>query len=132
MTIIKLGAQRDARREAKTAFFDQLYRETTPNPIGRGVVYESAALLDIQPWEMGAHISEIRALKLREGSGTRALKLLLWLADEYGIVLTLNALRIGKEGMTSAQLRKWYRKYGFTSEPHNPTFMQRQPVKETK
>jgi hypothetical protein len=109
----------NSRSEAQEAFIRHLYCQTYPNPIGPGRVYADRAMIDARPFDGGIHVSEIRALMgFRTGSGKAAMEFLTSLADILGVTLSLNAKRIGKEGMTPPQLRKWYRQYGFSGTEH--------------
>ena len=115
--------------EAQEAFLRHLYCQTYANPIGNGRVYADRVLIDARPFDGGIHVSEVRALTgFRIGSGKAAMEFLTSLADVFGLTLSLNAKRIGKEGMTSPQLRKWCRQYGFNGTEQ----LLRHPQKVTK
>ena len=115
--------------EAQEAFMRHLYSQTYANPIGNGRVYADRVLIEACPFDGGIHVSEIRALTgYCTGSGKAAMEFLTSLADAFGVTLSINAERIGKEGMPSPRLRKWCRQYGFNGAKQ----MLRDPQKITK
>jgi hypothetical protein len=118
-------------RERLDAFLHALFAATYQNPLGRGRVFNNEALIFAYPQISVIHLSELRALQLRQGSGTRALQLITRLADEHGVELTLFPKRVGKEGMNATQLRCWYKQHGFVTDKNDRRMMRRTP-KETK
>jgi hypothetical protein len=94
-----------------------LYDATEGNPLGNGRVLNWEVLIHAYPVWGAIHVSEIRTLlDLGKGAGTRALNLLTALADHNGVDLTLHPKRVGKRGLTTAQLRQWYKRHGFVSD----------------
>ncbi|MBN3729408.1 hypothetical protein [Burkholderia sp. Tr-20390] len=66
----------------------------------------------------GLHVSDIRAVEPGQGDGTRALKIVLALADKHceEITLTAKAYDSGRERLTTDDLRDWYARHGFVVE----------------
>jgi hypothetical protein len=110
---IKLSRTDDSK-QALDAFMEHLYRETQEHPFEcKARILGGVVLIEAKPFCGAIHISAIYALKMRERHGTRALSFLCNLADTYRVMLRLAPIRIGRDGMTSAKLRKWYQGYGF-------------------
>lgn len=65
-----------------------------------------------------------------KGQGTKAMYRLIGLADEHGVILegTVKPFGTGKR-LTKAQLKKWYKKFGFEVKGDEIT---RHPVAEAK
>jgi hypothetical protein len=126
---IKLGGG-SRLTEQQDAFLRHLWRETIENPIGKGRVYEMQVLIHVRPFNGYIYVSEVRALRgFRRGSGTKAMRYLTTLADTFNVRLQLAPERIGSEGMTNAQLRKWYRRFGFVNSKQDSGTMIREAVR---
>ena len=126
---IKLGGG-SRLTEQQNAFMRELWRDTIENPVGKGRVYEMQVLIHAYPFCGRIYVSEVRALRgFRHGSGTKAMRYLTTLADTFNVQLELAPVRIGNEGMTNAQLRKWYRRFGFVNSKQDSGAMIRVAVR---
>jgi hypothetical protein len=132
MAVIKLTITQGDREAASCQrFIDEFVRGTMPTPCGPGRIFgltgiALGARVDIRKgFEGRIRVTEIWALEKRKGFGTNALRWLCDMADTHGVTLELTPKRIGKVGMTDAQLRRWYKAYGFALQQRGT--MQRSP-----
>jgi hypothetical protein len=112
------GGQFCGSGDAHMAFEHDLAAHGFPNPINNSeFVIGSEAGVQLTPTPDGYRINHIRSFAPRTGAGGRAMATLLALADKHQLVLTGGAKRFktGQQGtMTTAALRQWYKKLGFT------------------
>jgi hypothetical protein len=54
-----------------------------------------------------------------KGKGTKALKMILSLADKHGVEIELSAMTYKDKGMDENQLMRWYAKHGFEKYEYN-------------
>jgi hypothetical protein len=111
-----------SNKAALDAFMQRLWDSTLENPIGNGRIF-GWALIDAHPFDGHIWLKELRALEHRLGHGTKALQFFCSLADTYRVPIILTPKRIGTKGMNNAQLRRWYRAFGF--EPRRDGDMRR-------
>lgn len=120
MTTIVLtqkGGDAGAEKGAAHRFMEEWYEMTTGNPIGNGRIFCHESLIHVYPVSTAIYVSEIRTLlDLQKGAGHRALAMLCGLADLHSVDLTLVPKRVGKRGLTTPELRRWYKRHGFVSE----------------
>ena len=99
------------------AFFAELKSLTRENPLGNDRVFNLESVVDVQPFQGRGHIQYIRALKKRQGAGTRAMAMLTSLADKHGIDLSLFVEPEKEKGnIGKAALTKFYKNHGFVSK----------------
>lgn len=121
-TTIKLSSRKTDKLDAFFAAFDA---QTLQNPIGKGRIVVDNVLVDviaaIAPDSV--MLKEITTVTERgAGHASRALDWLCALADAHDVALVLHAKRIGTAngrfnhgGLTTAQLKQWYFKRGFSA-----------------
>lgn len=106
------------------AFVDEIYEATSEHPF----VMCNRVLMDDGPiaeFELvSGHkdgeimLGFIGAFKKGNGHGTKALKWFLDIAKRHKMMIHINVDRQGDKGLTQAQLKRWYKRHGFTF-PHN-------------
>ncbi|KVV07425.1 GNAT family N-acetyltransferase [Burkholderia ubonensis] len=106
----------DALREIKTRFDQNPF-----NPRQRIVTDggQQLALLEVSSTPNGGlHISDIMAVEPGKGYGTRALTIVLNIADEHQeeITLTAKAYSPNRRLLDTTHLRDWYGRHGFVVE----------------
>jgi len=126
------------------AFMDEYKESTLAHPLmpqSRIVMNrqlntgDDFAMLDVTPTtdennNDGLYLGAIQSSATGKGNGNAGMKALTDLADKHGLPITLGAKAFGTtEGMmTTPQLKKWYRKWGFRpSETRDPDTMVRPP-----
>jgi hypothetical protein len=113
-----------ARNGQLDAFMEHLNSVTWHNPIGSGRVY-GMALIEARPFADHIYLQLIRSLEQGKGHGSKALHLLCTFADHYRVAIQCAAVKIGKDGLTAAELRRWYKRYGFVDSGQG--YMRREP-----
>jgi hypothetical protein len=107
------------------AFLSHFVSATQENPIGHGRIY-GGALIELCSVHGGrVWLKSVWAMEKRMGYGTRAMEFIANLSDTYGVEIAITPKKFGREGMTTAQLRKWYRRFGFL--PNGAGWMRREP-----
>ena len=99
-----------------SAFMEEYFQLTEPHPYSRGVRVYGMAMLMVSKFGKEIHISDIATNHGRQGHGTAAMKMLCDLADKHQVVLSGIAQSYSKGNMTTAQLKKWYAKFGFKAK----------------
>lgn len=98
------------------AFMQDLWDHTHAHPFMRGTRITENSVIEARPFSGSIRIQSIQTLQPRSGGGTEAMNLLCALADKHNVPLTGTAKKFGteKDYMTTAQLAKWYQRFGFT------------------
>lgn len=108
---IRLGPPKN--KEQLDAFMAEFHANTffmRPYSIWKDVV-----AFEIKPFSGRIHLGAIiSAVEPGQGHASRALDWLLRLADKHGVEVDGAIKRLGKDGLTAAQLRTWYKRHGFT------------------
>ena len=77
----------------------------------------AVAVAELHPRVWGHNVVVIRTIRTfpprGHGAGSRALALLITLADRHGVTLTLAPHRFGIGGLSDRALVAWYRRHGF-------------------
>lgn len=110
------------------AFMEEFYSSTAAHPFSRHLsVFENCVVFEVKPFYAVDVIrfGFIQTLYKAQGDGSRALQWLIDLADKHQVTLTGNVKRVGDEGLTVNQLRRWYKRNGFHVNRHLE--MQRPP-----
>jgi GNAT superfamily N-acetyltransferase len=89
-----------------------------PNPLGSAERNERVlkgidALVRLEPDGRKVFVAEVRALRPRQGVGTRAMQFLTDLADKHGVQLALFPHPFGTAQMEVGALVNFYRRFGF-------------------
>ena len=101
---------------------ERLLRDFTeasfPNPLGSAERNERVlkgidALVRLEPDGRKVFVAEVRALRPRQGIGTRAMQFLTDLADKHGVQLALFPHPFGTAQMEVGALVNFYRRFGF-------------------
>lgn len=114
----ELDREKEKRSNPKLdTFMDDLWKNTTGNPFDpRERIVGDKAGIEAWPWYGRIHLSFIRSFEQGKGHGSEALSHLTDLADKHGVPIELSVKRVGKNGLSNANLRKWYGRYGFKKE----------------
>jgi len=108
------------------AFMDEFHSSTAAHPFSRHFsVFENCVVFEVKPFVDVISFGFIQTLYKAQGDGSRALQWLVDLADKHQVTLTGNVKRVGDEGLTVNQLRRWYKRNGFHVNRHLE--MQRPP-----
>ena len=106
-------------------FMEEFIRLTTKSPIGKGRLYGDV-LLDVSEFGGEIHVGDISAIgKKSEGSGTKALKFMIDLADKHNVRLSGEAKAYSKHSdhiQSSERLVQWYQKHGFVANGNKVTY----------
>lgn len=101
-----------------------------PDPDKHGVVFELSA------WDGAIHLSLIQSLVSGIGEGRRGMNFVKDLADKHQVAITGSIKRLGNEGLTTADLRSWYKRNGFqvaaNGDIKRPVGGAKPPAKKTK
>lgn len=113
-------------------FFEEWYSLSMENPVGGGRGFHMCLIeLRASASDDDVNLHGLRSIAARRGYGTKALSQLTRLADLHGVGLWLTAERYARrsiqDGLTNAQLQRWYPKFGFVPESRGSTRMYRQP-----
>jgi hypothetical protein len=108
------------------AFLSHFISCTQENPIGHGRVY-GGALVDLCGVRDHVWLKSVCAMEKRCGYGTRAMQFVANLSDTYGVRVEISPKKFGKEGMTTRQLRSWYRRFDFLPDARQSDWMKREP-----
>jgi hypothetical protein len=76
-------------------------------------VLDNYACFEIKPFDGKILFGYITTLERGKGHGTKALRWLTDLADKHNVQLVGHIERKGDEGLTTNQLRQWYKRNGF-------------------
>jgi len=107
---------------------ERLLRDFTeasfPNPLGsternERVLKGIDALVRLEPDGRKVFVAEVRALRPRQGIGTRAMQFLTDLADKHGVQLALFPHPFGTAQMEFGALVNFYRRFGFQYADEN-------------
>jgi hypothetical protein len=116
---IKLGNADPSDQAAVSEFLDEWIELTSDNPISpdERVVGDYAAVT-LRPQGGQIWLDSIRSFEKTRGNGSRALKMVLDLADQHGVVLRLTAkpFDTGGNELDFASLVQWYESNGFVSK----------------
>jgi hypothetical protein len=99
------------------SFVQDFERLTEPNPLASVErVYERMVGFEVKPFGGAIRLSCIRSFDRGKGHAKQALSWFLALADKHGVAITGHVKPIGSTSprLTSAQLRAWYKRHGFT------------------
>ena len=110
------------------AFMDEFHSSTAAHPFSPHLaVFENCVVFEVKPFSGLILFGLIQTLNKGQGDGSRALQWLIDLADKHQVTLTGNVQRVGDEGLTVNQLRRWYKRYGFNLDRRRHLEMQRPP-----
>ncbi len=100
--------------ENVAAFMQDFHAMTDAHPFaGHLSVLDNYACFEIKPFDGKILFGYVTTLERGKGHGTKALKWLLDLADKHGVTLVGQIQRMGDEGLTTVELRRWYKRHGF-------------------
>lgn len=123
--------------EENRDFVRSVYSKGQVNPFGGGVFFmiqnddgtEGMVKLDMMPMSWGVAISEIHVTegKTGQGFGDYIMSVITDMADQQGVLLSLNAVPLDTQGkkIPKRKLIQFYKKHGFESEGGD--LMRRQP-----
>ncbi len=107
--------------DAPRLFMEEFHQQTIAHPfmpkshrVWRGVV-----VFDIYVFGDSICLAFIQSLKKGVGFGHDGLKFLCNLADKHGVSVRGDVQRVGKFGLTTAQLKAWYKRNGFSVDTCN-------------
>lgn len=105
---------------AGDAFMAAFERETQPHPFtGHFRIWKGRVVFEVTPmrrelWKYDVALSFIQTLEPGKGDGSRALDWFLELARQHGAIVSGTVQRVGTRGLSTAELRRWYKRHGFT------------------
>lgn len=104
---------------ASEAFMAAFDRETRSHPFtGEFRIWAGCVVFEVRPlrheiWGADVSLAFIQALEPGKGDGSRGLEWFLGLARDTGAIVSGSVQRVGARGLTTAQLRAWYKRHGF-------------------
>jgi 8-oxo-dGTP pyrophosphatase MutT (NUDIX family)/ribosomal protein S18 acetylase RimI-like enzyme len=110
----KKAAGKDPSLEA---FMNDFWSQTAGNPFNnRERVYGADAIFEARPFNGSIHLSFIRSVEKKKGLGSKGLDWFCALADKHGVKIDLDPKPVGKDGLHTTQLLKWYASRGFAKQ----------------
>jgi GGDEF domain-containing protein len=118
---VQLASQR-TDSESQLGFIRDYKAATHPNPFTHRSRVTNESWIEAEPWNGGILLNFINTLPSdegtpnagkRTGAGSRALRMLTDIADKNGVTMYLHAKKVGPNGLSTAQLKKWYQRNGF-------------------
>lgn len=101
------------------AFMEEFYSSTAAHPFNPHLaLFENCVMFEVKPFAGLILFGFIKTFNKGQGDGSRALQWLVDLADKHQVTLTGNVQRVGDEGLTVNQLRRWYKRNGFHVNRH--------------
>jgi hypothetical protein len=111
MVAVSLKSKADPDTES---FMSDFHSMTAAHPWAWHLsVLDNYACLEIKPFDGKILFGYITTLERGKGHGTKALRWLTDLADKHNVELVGHIERKGDEGLTTNQLRQWYKRHGF-------------------
>ena len=109
---LKLGQKADGGNVGK--FLEWWYDVSQENPLNsKQRIFKNCCFEISKSIEDKNFVTLNNIVTLEKGSGSIALKALLGTADELGVGVDLYALNYSGRGLTTEQLKDWYRRRGF-------------------
>lgn len=112
--LIKIGS--NPAKAKVEAYLDELHSTTADHPMNPRLRLLSNAAVEVSSFDGMVHISDILALDPGKGGGKEALQFLCKLADKHGVKIHLTAKAYLDDRLSTAELKTWYERYGFTEE----------------
>ena len=95
-------------------FMQDFHAMTDHHPFaGHLSVLDNYACFEIKPFDGKILFCYITTIERGKGHGTKALRWLTDLADKHGVNLVGQIQRMGDHGLTTVELRRWYKRHGF-------------------
>ncbi len=91
-------------------------------------VLDDYAGFEVYPFDGRIMLGLVAAFHVGQGDGSRALRWFLQLADKHGVEVIGEVKPLGKNGLNTVELRRWYKRHGFHVNRHLQ--MTRQPQLE--
>tara|TARA_R100000306_G_C4352963_1_gene131126 strand:+ start:684 stop:1046 length:363 start_codon:yes stop_codon:yes gene_type:complete len=96
------------------AFMEEFNKLTASHPFAPYLsVLDNYAVFEIQPLGGQILLGFITTIDKGRGDGSKALRWFVDLADKHGVEVTGGIRRLGKDGLTVTELRRWYKRHGF-------------------
>lgn len=123
--LIKLSGFSNDSNKKSSGFMQDLDDSSKTHPINHKARIIGGAHVHVSPHNGMIHIHDIQSHSPGSGAGTKALEHLKDLADKHAVKLHINAK--GYAVTKTSQLKKWYKKHGFTHDSNNSESMTREP-----
>jgi hypothetical protein len=120
-----MGAAREDNRKHGQAFIKDLDSVSTVHPFNDKLHVIGNAHVHVSYDGDGIHIHDIVSFEQGSGAGTKALQVLIKLADKHNLSLNLTAK--GYASTKTSQLKKWYKKFNFEHDEAGSQEMTRKP-----
>jgi len=124
MTARKASAavqREEASKESLDAYMKEFWAKTEGNFLDPKSRIYSDMWLELRPFAGAIHLSFMLTMEQGQGNAHKAMKFMTDLADKHGVPMDLLAKATGnlKGKMTTAQLKRFYARYGFQIERGN-------------
>jgi len=97
-------------------FIDEFNNATSPHPWDNKKRIHGLTMMHLSRLRKDAiYIHDISAIEPNQGHASKTMKFICSLANKLGVQLELTAKAFGNNRMTTEQLEKWYKKFGFST-----------------
>ena len=81
------------------------------------VIEDMMMMISVSKFDGNFYLDSLTSMDKGKGNASTLLKMVLKLADKYGVEIVLTPKPYGNSTMSQSQLTSWYKRYGFVERP---------------